>query len=179
MAMNMISSYHLVIGRVTRDVVDHLTPIVYNGHGFFPSSVTTKPKVQIHGGDMRSFFTPVMIDLNVPDPSDPYLREHLHYKLNVEGKISKKCSEEAQLITSKLRERFLAGRISLFIERRAKIGYNFYKERARSGIQGELEDDGKLEILHVEQRKNKRKRERENTIYWIIAARFLFMLGSL
>lgn len=57
----------------------------------------------------------------------------------------------------------------------SEIGYNFYKERARSGIQGELEDDGKLEILHVEQRKNKRKRERENTIYWIIAARFLFM----
>ena len=69
MTMNMISSDPLVIGRVIGDVVDHFTPTVkitvsynnnkqvYNGHEFFPSSVTTKPKVQIHGGDMRSFFT--------------------------------------------------------------------------------------------------------------------------
>lgn len=47
----------------------------------------------------------------------------------------------------------------------SEIGYNFYKERARSGIQGELEDDGNLEILHAEQRKNKRKRERERTLF--------------
>ena len=66
--MNMISSDPLVIGRVIGDVVDHFTPTVkitvsynnkqvYNGHEFFLSSVTTKPQVQIHGGDMRSFFT--------------------------------------------------------------------------------------------------------------------------
>ena len=125
MAMNMISSDPLVIGKVIGDVVDHFTPTVkitvsynnnkqvYNGHEFFPSSVTTKPKVQIHGGDMRSFFTlvptflylfdpfisfcyniylyiysisvhsffQVMTDPDVPGPSDPYLREHLHWYL--------------------------------------------------------------------------------------------------
>jgi len=121
MAMNMISTDPLVIGRVIGDVVDPFTTTlkitvsynnkqVYNGHEFFPSSVTTKPKVQIRGGDMRSFFTlvptsftklihshaslqsfhashcsismaffQVMTDPDVPGPSDPYLREHLHW----------------------------------------------------------------------------------------------------
>lgn len=62
----------LAIGRVIGDVVDYFTSTmkmsvtyntkqVYNGHEFFPSSVTTKPKVQIHGGDMRSFFTLVLV----------------------------------------------------------------------------------------------------------------------
>ncbi|CAL0332132.1 unnamed protein product [Lupinus luteus] len=81
----------LAIGRVIGDVVDYFTPNVkmsvtynhnkqvYNGFEFFPSSVTTKPKVQVHGGDMRSFFTLVMTDPDVPGPSDPYLREHLHW----------------------------------------------------------------------------------------------------
>ncbi|KAE9585590.1 hypothetical protein Lal_00009814 [Lupinus albus] len=90
MAVNMKSD-PLAIGRVIGDVVDYFTPnvkmsVTYNhnkqvcnGFEFFPSSVTTKPKVQVHGGDMRSFFTLVMTDPDVPGPSDPYLREHLHW----------------------------------------------------------------------------------------------------
>ncbi|XP_004487504.1 CEN-like protein 2 [Cicer arietinum] len=81
----------LVIGRVVGDVVDYFnttvkmsvtynnTKQVYNGHEFFPSSLTIKPKVHIHGGDMRSFFTLIMTDPDVPGPSDPYLKEHLHW----------------------------------------------------------------------------------------------------
>ncbi|EXB38458.1 hypothetical protein L484_022359 [Morus notabilis] len=80
----------LVLGRVIGDVVDPFSPSlrisvtysnkkVYNGHELLPSSVTTKPKVEVHGGDMRSFFTLVMTDPDVPGPSDPYLREHLHW----------------------------------------------------------------------------------------------------
>lgn len=121
----------LVVGRVIGDVVDNFSPSVgmsvifnsnkhvYNGHEIFPSSVTTKPRVQVHGGEMRSFFTlvktyahhkhivesiicrrgcrsllnisrlncrtlscvlaQVMIDPDVPGPSDPYLKEHLHW----------------------------------------------------------------------------------------------------
>ncbi|MBA0757658.1 hypothetical protein Gotri_020739 [Gossypium trilobum] len=81
----------LVLGRVIGDVIDALSPSVkmsvtfntnkqvYNGHEFFPSAVTNKPKVEVHGGDMRSFFTLVMTDPDVPGPSDPYLREHLHW----------------------------------------------------------------------------------------------------
>lgn len=63
----------LVLGRVVGDVVDPFTPSVkftvtynsnkkvYNGHEFFPSSVTIKPKVEIHGGDLRTFFTLVFL----------------------------------------------------------------------------------------------------------------------
>ncbi|KAJ6897275.1 CEN-like protein 2 [Populus alba x Populus x berolinensis] len=81
----------LVVGRVIGDVIDYFTPNVkmtvtynsnkqvYNGHELFPSAVTQKPKVEVHGGDMRSFFTLVMTDPDVPGPSDPYLREHLHW----------------------------------------------------------------------------------------------------
>nr|AZL87178.1 terminal flower1-like b [Petunia x hybrida] len=80
----------LVIGRVVGDVIDYFSPSVnmsviynsnkhvYNGHELFPSSVTSKPRVEVHGGDMRSFFTMIMTDPDVPGPSDPYLREHLH-----------------------------------------------------------------------------------------------------
>src|SRR3954470_2338832 len=67
----------LVIGRVIGDLVDNFTTTmkmsvtyntkqVYNGHEFFPSSLTTKPKVQIHGGDMRSFFTLVQLFHQTP-----------------------------------------------------------------------------------------------------------------
>ncbi|KVI09228.1 CEN-like protein 2 [Cynara cardunculus var. scolymus] len=89
--MARITSDPLVIGRVVGDVVDNFTPTVemsvtynlskqvYNGHELFPSSVTAKPKVDVRGGDMRSFFTLIMTDPDVPGPSDPYLREHLHW----------------------------------------------------------------------------------------------------
>ncbi|KAF5751611.1 Centroradialis [Tripterygium wilfordii] len=87
----MSAESSLVIGRVIGDVVDSFTPSVkmgvtytsnkqvFNGHEFFPSAVTQKPKLEVHGGDMRSFFTLVMTDPDVPGPSDPYLREHLHW----------------------------------------------------------------------------------------------------
>ncbi|KAG6414760.1 hypothetical protein SASPL_122134 [Salvia splendens] len=87
----MSSSTPLIIGRVIGDVVDNFSATVkmsvtynsnkhvYNGHELFPSIVTPKPRVEVHGGDMRSFFTLIMTDPDVPGPSDPYLREHLHW----------------------------------------------------------------------------------------------------
>ncbi|KAJ0958090.1 putative phosphatidylethanolamine-binding protein [Helianthus annuus] len=87
----LTSDHPLVIGRIVGDVVDSFAPSVnmcvtynssnqvYNGHELFPSSVTVKPRVDVHGGDMRSFFTLIMTDPDVPGPSDPYLREHLHW----------------------------------------------------------------------------------------------------
>ncbi|XP_030455738.1 protein CENTRORADIALIS-like [Syzygium oleosum] len=89
--MAKMSSNPLVVGRVIGDVTDSFSASVemtvtynsnkqvFNGHELFPSWVTTKPKVEVHGGDMRSFFTLVMTDPDVPGPSDPYLREHLHW----------------------------------------------------------------------------------------------------
>ncbi|KAK1563757.1 hypothetical protein Q3G72_032443 [Acer saccharum] len=80
----------LVVGRVIGDVLECFTPSikmcvtynnkqVFNGYEFFPSAVTSKPTFGIQGGDMRSFFTLVMTDPDVPGPSDPYLSEHLHW----------------------------------------------------------------------------------------------------
>ncbi|KAM7496917.1 hypothetical protein LguiA_021331 [Lonicera macranthoides] len=81
----------LVVGGVVGDVIDYFSPTVkmcitynsnkqvYNGHELFPSLLTSRPRVQVLGGDMRSFFTLVMTDPDVPGPSDPYLREHLHW----------------------------------------------------------------------------------------------------
>ncbi|XP_059625288.1 CEN-like protein 2 [Cornus florida] len=89
--MARVSDLPLVVGRVIGDVVDYFSPSVkmtitynsnkqiYNGHELFPSSVTAKPRAQVHGGDMRSFFTLIMTDPDVPGPSDPYLREHIHW----------------------------------------------------------------------------------------------------
>jgi len=70
--MARVSTDPLVIGRVIGDVLDSFTPTikmtvtfckkqVYNGHELFPSTVTTWPRVEIGGGDLRSFFTLVYI----------------------------------------------------------------------------------------------------------------------
>ncbi|XP_073027640.1 protein CENTRORADIALIS-like [Primulina eburnea] len=90
--MARISSDPLVISRVIGDVVDHFSTTVimsvtynsnkqelHNGYEYFPSAVTCKPRVEVHGGDLRSFFTLVMTDPDAPGPSDPYLRENLHW----------------------------------------------------------------------------------------------------
>nr|AOM81062.1 centroradialis protein [Oxybasis rubra] len=80
----------LIIGRVIGDVIDHFNPSVrmcvtynhtqvYNGHELFPSVVTLKPRVRVLDGDLKSFFTLIMTDPDVPGPSDPYLKEHLHW----------------------------------------------------------------------------------------------------
>nr|QLM02222.1 terminal flower 1 [Masdevallia wendlandiana] len=81
----------LVVGRVIGEVLESFNPtmkmkvtynckkIVCNGHEFYPSLVLIKPKVEVQGGDLRSLFTLVMTDPDVPGPSDPYLREHVHW----------------------------------------------------------------------------------------------------
>ena len=63
----------LIIGRVIGDVIDSFNPSVrmsvtynsnkqvYNGHELLPSTVTLKPRVEVQGGDMRSFFTLVRL----------------------------------------------------------------------------------------------------------------------
>ncbi|KAJ9539652.1 hypothetical protein OSB04_026158 [Centaurea solstitialis] len=81
----------LVVGRVIGDVVDQFTPsvmmnitynsqnTVFNGHELMPNLVTSKPHVHIGGVDMRSSYTIIMTDPDAPSPSEPYLREHLHW----------------------------------------------------------------------------------------------------
>ena len=71
-----MSSEPLVVGRVIGDVLDSFTQSmkmsvfysnnkqVFNGHEFFPSAVAAKPRAEIHGGDLRSFFTLVCNSFN-------------------------------------------------------------------------------------------------------------------
>ncbi|KAL2227100.1 CEN-like protein 1 [Sesamum indicum] len=81
----------LSVGRVIGEVVDSFIPCVKltvtfnsnkqvsNGHELMPSVITSKPRVEIGGEDLRAAYTLVMTDPDVPGPSDPYLREHLHW----------------------------------------------------------------------------------------------------
>ncbi|XP_042040431.1 protein CENTRORADIALIS-like [Salvia splendens] len=88
--MARTSSEPLIVGRVIEDVLDYFRASVSinvsygnrqvcNGCEFYPSAVAATPRVEIHGGDMTTFYTLVMTDPDVPGPSDPYLREHLHW----------------------------------------------------------------------------------------------------
>ncbi|WJX17973.1 CEN-like protein 4 [Trifolium repens] len=91
--MGSITSDPLILGRVIGDVIDYFTPtikmtVTYNNKEIFnayevpfPSTVSTRPRIQIGGGDMRLLFTLIMIDPDVPGPSDPYMKEHLHWYL--------------------------------------------------------------------------------------------------
>ncbi|XP_051131748.1 CEN-like protein 2 [Andrographis paniculata] len=80
----------LVVGNVIGEVVDVFSPSakmlvtygtkqVCNAHLLFPSALTKRPRVEVQGADMRTFYTLVMTDPDFPGPSDPYLREHLHW----------------------------------------------------------------------------------------------------
>lgn len=81
----------LAVGRVVGDVVDTFIPsvkmnVIYNsnkqvanGHELMPAVIIAKPRVDIGGEDMRSAYTLIMTDPDAPSPSDPCLREHLHW----------------------------------------------------------------------------------------------------
>ncbi|XP_027185458.1 protein HEADING DATE 3A-like isoform X2 [Coffea eugenioides] len=80
----------LVVGRVIGDVLDQFTRSlslsatygsreVSNGCEFRPSQVVNQPRVEIGGDDLRTFYTLVMVDPDAPSPSDPNLREYLHW----------------------------------------------------------------------------------------------------
>ncbi|XP_076890573.1 protein HEADING DATE 3A-like [Bidens hawaiensis] len=80
----------LVIGRVIGDVIDSFTKSinltvsytdreVSNGCMLKPSQVLNQPRVDIGGDDLRAFHTLVMVDPDAPSPSDPNLKEYLHW----------------------------------------------------------------------------------------------------
>ena len=65
----------LVVGKVIGEVIDNFNPTgkmtvtycsnkqVFNGHEFFPSAVVSKPRIEVKGSEMRSFFTLVCVSL--------------------------------------------------------------------------------------------------------------------
>ncbi|XP_077228106.1 protein VERNALIZATION 3-like [Tasmannia lanceolata] len=80
----------LIVGRVVGDVLEPFNrsiPLrvtynnrdVTNGCEFRPSAVVNQPRVEIGGNDLRTFYTLVMVDPDAPSPSDPTLREYLHW----------------------------------------------------------------------------------------------------
>ncbi|KAK4266003.1 hypothetical protein QN277_026981 [Acacia crassicarpa] len=81
----------LVVGRVVGDVLDPFmrsVPMsvtysnnreVINGCELKPSHVVNPPRVEVGDADFRTFYTLVMVDPDAPSPSDPSLREYLHW----------------------------------------------------------------------------------------------------
>ncbi|KAL4555647.1 hypothetical protein LXL04_038272 [Taraxacum kok-saghyz] len=80
----------LVVGRVIGDVLDSFTKSinlsisynnreVNNGCELKPSQVVNQPRVDIGGDDLRDFHTLIMVDPDAPSPSNPNLREYLHW----------------------------------------------------------------------------------------------------
>ncbi|GAB4826839.1 hypothetical protein Ancab_033718 [Ancistrocladus abbreviatus] len=81
----------LVIGKVIGDVLDMFVPTVEfsvsygskqvsNGCEIKPSVAAERPRVEIQGPRYpNQFFTLVMVDPDAPSPSEPNLREWLHW----------------------------------------------------------------------------------------------------
>ncbi|XP_073124975.1 protein VERNALIZATION 3-like [Henckelia pumila] len=80
----------LVVGRVVGDVLDPFTRTIglrvtynnkelSNGYDLRIGQVANQPRVEIGGDDLRTFYTLVMVDPDAPSPSDPNLREYLHW----------------------------------------------------------------------------------------------------
>ncbi|XP_078431340.1 protein HEADING DATE 3A-like [Wolffia australiana] len=55
------------------------TKLIVNGTSLRPSEVARRPRVEIGGNDMRTFYTLVLVDPDAPSPSSPTLREYLHW----------------------------------------------------------------------------------------------------
>ncbi|XP_066313555.1 protein FLOWERINGUS T 1-like [Miscanthus floridulus] len=90
LSMSTTSRDSLVLGRVVGDVVDPFSPTValrvsYNGRRLIngsdlrPSAVAARPRVEIGGTDFSQSYTLVMVDPDAPNPSNPTLREYLHW----------------------------------------------------------------------------------------------------
>ncbi|KAG6535812.1 hypothetical protein ZIOFF_000841 [Zingiber officinale] len=80
----------LVVGRVVGDVVDPFTRsvalrVIYNsrevtnGCEMKPSAVAEEPRVEVVGTDLDNLYTLIMVDPDAPSPSEPALREYLHW----------------------------------------------------------------------------------------------------
>ncbi|CAA0822032.1 Protein FLOWERING LOCUS T [Striga hermonthica] len=90
----------LVVGRVIGEVLDPFTRCiglrvtynnrreVSNGCEYRPSQVLNQPRVDVGGDDLRTFYTLVMVDPDAPSPSDPSLREYLHWARSIGRSVS-------------------------------------------------------------------------------------------
>ncbi|MED6183623.1 Protein HEADING DATE 3A [Stylosanthes scabra] len=99
----------LVIGRVIGDVLDPFTSsvcmrVVYGNNNIQevinccelrPSQIINKPRVQVGGHDLRTFYTLIMVDPDAPSPCNPSEREYLHWLVtNIPGTTEANFGEE-------------------------------------------------------------------------------------
>nr|AKJ54481.1 flowering locus T [Allium sativum]BDG58482.1 flowering locus T-like protein 2 [Allium sativum] len=102
----MMDSDPLRLGRIVGDVIDPFTRrvslrAVYscrevaNGREFRPSQVALQPRIEIGGGDLRNSYALVMVDPDAPSPSNPHLREYLHWLVtDIPGSTSASFGQE-------------------------------------------------------------------------------------
>ncbi|XP_047943304.1 protein RICE FLOWERING LOCUS T 1-like isoform X1 [Salvia hispanica] len=81
----------LAVSSVVGDVLEPFTPtadlraytegkIIISGCRLRPSQVRDRPRVLIGGpNDFRTFYTLIMVDADAPSPSNPHLKEYLHW----------------------------------------------------------------------------------------------------
>lgn len=81
----------LTVGGVIRGVLDIFSPTIkmsavnntnmqlHNAFELLPSTVTAPPRVEVIGGDMRTFYMLLRMDSGAPSPSDPTKREYLYW----------------------------------------------------------------------------------------------------
>ncbi|KAK7304307.1 hypothetical protein VNO77_45175 [Canavalia gladiata] len=81
----------LVVGRVIGEVLEPFASsvplrVIYNYNKevinsgeLKPSQIINHPRVDIGGDDLRTLYTLVMVDPDAPSPSDPNMREYLHW----------------------------------------------------------------------------------------------------
>ncbi|KAJ4821195.1 Phosphatidylethanolamine-binding protein 1 [Rhynchospora pubera] len=53
--------------------------VMLAGSELRPSAVVNRPKIEIGGTDLRVFYTLVLVDPDAPSPSNPNLKEYLHW----------------------------------------------------------------------------------------------------
>ncbi|KAK7304306.1 hypothetical protein VNO77_45174 [Canavalia gladiata] len=80
----------LVVGGIIGEVLDPFSSsvsmsVVYNNSEvinsceFKPSQIINKPRVDIGGDDLRIFHTLIMVNPDAPSPSNPCMKEYLHW----------------------------------------------------------------------------------------------------
>ncbi|KAL1309474.1 hypothetical protein HN51_052158 [Arachis hypogaea] len=97
----------LTLGRLLGDVVDPFTSsvslrIAYNNNSevvncsdFKPSQITKQPRVDVGGDDFRTFYTLIMVDPDAPSPTNPNMREYLHWLvINIPGTTGASFGQE-------------------------------------------------------------------------------------
>ncbi|XP_017408921.2 protein HEADING DATE 3A [Vigna angularis] len=97
----------LVVGRIIGDVVEPFAcsipmRVVYNHNKevinsgeLKPSQIISHPRVEVGGDDLRTLYTLVMVDPDAPSPSNPTMREYLHWLvINIPATTGSNFGEE-------------------------------------------------------------------------------------